>query len=412
MVDRDFLFRVLERFGFSPHWINFLKACIDGPWIFVLVNGSPQGFFQLSRGLWQGDPLPPFVFILLAKVLGRFIRHMRSEDKWKGVHVAAGVDAVTHQQFANYTILFGDASLREARIIKKTLDVFCDASDQQVNWAKSDIFFSNTDLRKQREIARILGVKVGTLPSRFLGTLLFGGPNRMSMLQRLMDSCVNKLEGWKSKWLTSAGRLLLLKSVLSAMPIYSMMCFKVLEKIVRSINQFMRFWNGKSEQDKIPLVAWDKVCQPKLAGGAGLRNWSLLNEAMGAKLIWQMYEKPDKKGVQILKHKYLDSNDRERIFTVRDPPRGSAIWNFLLSCRKVITDHITWQLGNGEKAIFWTDSWDGRPSLSLRGEVGQIRLVTEAHWGYKVRDYLVKVRSNGVDEWKWKDVDMLPLSPQ
>lgn len=152
-------------------------------------------------------------------------------------------------------------------------------------------------MRKQREIVRILGVNDGSLLGRFLGTPLFEGPNRMNMWQRLMDSCVNKLEGWKCKWLTSAGRLSLLKSVLSAMPIYSMMCFKVLEKIARSINQFMRklFWNGKSEKDKIPLVAWDKVCQPKLVGGAGLRKWCFLNEAMGAKLIWQMYEKQDQK---------------------------------------------------------------------------------------------------------------------
>lgn len=68
MVDQDFLFRVLERFGFSTHWINWVKACIDGLWIFVLVNGSLQGFFQSSKGLQQGNPLSPFLFILLVEV--------------------------------------------------------------------------------------------------------------------------------------------------------------------------------------------------------------------------------------------------------------------------------------------------------------------------------------------------------
>ncbi|XP_059064949.1 secreted RxLR effector protein 78-like [Cryptomeria japonica] len=124
MVDRDFLFQVLERFGFSSHWISWVKACIDGSWISVFVNGSPQGFFQSSRGLRPTNPLSPFLFILLAEVLGRFIQHLGSEDKWKGVLVAASVEAVTHQQFTDAAILFGDASFREACIIKKTLDVF------------------------------------------------------------------------------------------------------------------------------------------------------------------------------------------------------------------------------------------------------------------------------------------------
>lgn len=165
-------------------------------------------------------------------------------------------------------------------------------------------------------------MKSGTLPGRFLGTPLFGGGNRTHLWQILFDSCVNKLEGWKYKWLTSAGRLLLLKSVLLAMLIYSMMCFKIPNKISSSINQFMRnfFWNGKGEQDKIPLVAWDKVCQPRQVGGVGPRKWIFLNEAMGAKLIWQMYVKSNHKWVQILKHKYLDLLEDEKILTVREPP--------------------------------------------------------------------------------------------
>lgn len=148
--------------------------------------------------------------------------------------MVAGVDLVTHQQFVDNTILFGDASLHEAHIIRKSLDIFCIASGQQVNWSKSNIFFFNMDLRKQREIVRILGVNIGNLSGRFLGTPLFGGSNRTGLWHRLMDNYVNKLEGWKSKWLTLVGRLMLLKLVLLEMPIYSMMCLKVQRKLLKA----------------------------------------------------------------------------------------------------------------------------------------------------------------------------------
>lgn len=130
----------------------------------------------------------------------------------------------------------------------------------------------------------------------------------MELWHSLIDSSVNQLEGWKRKWLTLAGRLMLLKSVLSALPIYSMMALKIPEKVIRCINRGMRkfLWNGKEAKDKIPLMAWDKVCQPKLTRGASLRKWTFLNEALGAKLVWQMYSHPNQKWIQILKHKYLD----------------------------------------------------------------------------------------------------------
>lgn len=108
-----------------------------------------------------------------------------------------------------------------------------------------------------------------------------------------------------------------------------------------------------------------------------------------------MYLKPKQKWVQILAHKYLHSQHRKIILSIHDPPKGSTIWNFLVSCRKVIIDHMTWQLGNGEKVDFWKDSWDGRSTLSLRAEVEAIKQVAEQHWGLKVCDYMENSRRNG-----------------
>lgn len=220
---------------------------------------------------------------------------------------------------------------------------------------------------------------------------LFAGAGKIDIWKGLLDGCKAKMEGWKSKWLSLVGRILMLKLVVAAMPIFPMACFKLPGSIIKSMQQKMRkfLWNGNQEQDKVPLMAWDRVCKPKGGGGVGLCDWRLINEAMGVKLVWQMYSKPEQRWVIILQAKYLDSREKERILIVRDPPRGSTLWNFLVSCRSLITNHLSWRIGDGRKANFWQDSWDGHPSLESQAPQ-QIVLKTCQVWGSKVSDFLLQ----------------------
>lgn len=87
-------------------------------------------------------------------------------------------------------------------------------------------------------------------------------------------------------------------------------------------------------------------------GGAWLRKLSLQNLALGGKLSWKMYKCPNKLWSKIFQKKYLDSGDPQHIFTIVDTYRGSPTWNFLWSSRGIITSHISWKIGNGNKAKF------------------------------------------------------------
>ena len=112
-VNWEALFYLLDRMGFGLKWNGWIKACVTSIHFSVLVNGSPEGFFGSSRGLRQGDPLSPLLFLLIMEVLSRILKKSEENNLIRGFHVRAvnsvGVQ-ISHLLFTNDAILFCDAS--------------------------------------------------------------------------------------------------------------------------------------------------------------------------------------------------------------------------------------------------------------------------------------------------------------
>ena len=108
-VSWDTLFYFLERMGFGDQWRSWLKACITIVHFSILDNGSPAGFFGSSRGLRQGDPLSPLLFLLIMEVLNRILKKTEDDGLIQGFHVgptnSTGI-RISHLLFADDTILF------------------------------------------------------------------------------------------------------------------------------------------------------------------------------------------------------------------------------------------------------------------------------------------------------------------
>ncbi|XP_059076458.1 secreted RxLR effector protein 78-like [Cryptomeria japonica] len=118
-VSWNFLFEVLKKIGFKQKWLDCIKHCVSSMNYFVIFNKTVSSFFQATNGLRQGDPLSPFLFVLMAEVLGRSIKYSVGQGAWKGISIKGYMGPMSHSQFADDTILFGEASEREALIIKK-----------------------------------------------------------------------------------------------------------------------------------------------------------------------------------------------------------------------------------------------------------------------------------------------------
>jgi hypothetical protein len=126
-VNWSCLLHLLERMGFGRRWRLWIESCISSVQFSVLVNGSPEGFFSCSRGLRQGDPLSPLLFLLVMEVLSRMLRKVEEEGLIRGFRAGSNAAeglCISHLLYADDTILFCDADLDQLVYVRMVLTCF------------------------------------------------------------------------------------------------------------------------------------------------------------------------------------------------------------------------------------------------------------------------------------------------
>ena len=144
-VKLPFLYVVLLSFGFCSEFVRLIKASTDGPSLAPLVNGRPTDFFIASRGLRQGCPMSPFLYILMAETLSKKLVADKEARFIPGIRIARGVDPINHALFADDSLLLGGASLNFARAFSDTLLKYCLSSGALINKAKSVVYSWNVE---------------------------------------------------------------------------------------------------------------------------------------------------------------------------------------------------------------------------------------------------------------------------
>jgi hypothetical protein len=247
-VKHSFLFSILKAYGFSENFINWIKACISMPWVSPLLNGRPSNFFKASRGLRQGCPLSPFLYILLADSLSRKLEEERRKGNLPGLLIARGVKEINHSQFADDTLLLGSTTIRTAKRFQNILSSFLAASGGKLNISKCRIYGWHVPGHIKEQIARIFGFPIITTWNyfKYLGMPIFLSSYGSSAWLEIIGKISARIQNWGGRWLNPAGKIVLIKSVLSSLSIFQcsgLLAPKgILEKISRALRMLSLGW--------------------------------------------------------------------------------------------------------------------------------------------------------------------------
>ncbi|XP_040372300.1 uncharacterized protein LOC112166037 [Rosa chinensis] len=365
-VEWDFLEAVLLKLGFADHWVLLIMRCIRSVSLSTMVNGKPSAFFTPTRGIRQGDPLSPYLFLFVTDVLSTMLTKACSNQWLRPLHLTVPGPIISHLFFADDSLLFFQASRQNAMALVFLLKSYSTASGQQINYDKSMLYFSpNTHPALIVSITSILRVHSTDNPGSYLGLPTVWGRSKRAALGYVRDAVLRKIQGWKQASLSPAGKEIMIKAVAMALPAYPMSIFKFPKSLCVQINNALaKFWWGTNGDKGIHWKHWDLLCNPKSVGGLGFRSLQDFNLALLAKQGWRLLQNPSAKWAQVLKYRYFPNTS---FMEAKQGPSSSWVWASLLAGRDVLFKGSLWRVGNGHSIHLWNDKWiPNTPSFSTR----------------------------------------------
>nr|GEX03168.1 RNA-directed DNA polymerase, eukaryota [Tanacetum cinerariifolium] len=270
----DYLDLIMSKFGFGSLWRSWILGCLRNATSSILINGSPTQEFDIQRGLRQGDSLSTFLFILAMEGLHVLSRKEESLGLFKGVLIG----------YEGLKINVNKCSLLGIGI--------------------ADIEVSN--------LANHIGCAASSTPFKYLGVPVGGNMNRYSSWDVVINKFRYTLSQWKARLLSVGGRLTIIKSILSSLPVYYLSIYKMPVAVQHKLESLRSkfFIGGDLDARMMSWVRWNKCLASKEKGGLGIGSLYGLNIGLLFKWIWHFLYSPSDLWVKVIKFFH---GDRGRI---------------------------------------------------------------------------------------------------
>lgn len=396
-VEWAFLDRAMKSLGFSDRWCSVMMKCVTSVKYQVLINGTPYGDIKPSRGLRQGDPLSPYLFVLCTEILVQMIKKAEEKQLLSGLKVARGAPAVSHLLYADDSLFYCRRTYEEIHQLTQILQKYSLVSGQRVNYQKSSIYFGKHMSEERKETIKTkLGIQETGGEGVYLGLPESFGGSRVSILNYLKERISQKVQGWQMRFLSPGGKEVMLKSIAMALPTYTMSCFLLPKTLCRKIVATMAdyWWRNKRESRGMHWKSWDQLTKPKAVGDLGFRDLEAFNLALLGKQLWRMATCPESLLARIYRSRYYANSDP---FTASLGSRPSYAWRSIHAAQRLMKQGARVIIGNGQQTNVWREQWVQRkpargiqqtkPSLGSSGRTLSIDMT------------VAELMINGTTEW-------------
>ncbi|XP_023633512.1 uncharacterized protein LOC111829070 [Capsella rubella] len=257
-VEWPFLNALMLKMGFAQKWVDMIMFCISSVSYQVIINGTPKGHIKPSRGIRQGDPISPFIFILCTEALVAQLNEAEWQGKIQGLQIARASPSTSHLLFADDSLFFCRATPDQGTEVLNVIRRYGEASGQLLNEGKSSVMFGH-------EVSPVTRTNI---------------KNILSI----------QTEG------------------------------AILSKLSSAIANF--WWKTRSESNGIHWIAWDKLCTQHSEGGLGFRTLGEFNQALLAKQFWRLLRFPNSLLSRVLRGRYYRFSDPLQIVKANRPSYG------------------------------------------------------------------------------------------
>ncbi|KAL9659108.1 hypothetical protein QQ045_021151 [Rhodiola kirilowii] len=332
-----FLLNMLRALGFSEVWCDLIYRNIANCWYSIAWDGKCYGHFKSNRGVRQGDPLSPSLFLIAMEFFSQMINQAFTNGKLTPYKPKGGRMDIHHLLYADDMLVFSNGHKNCVRKLLGFIYSFCDASGQMLNPDKSKIFFSKGFMASRRkDILELTNFREGKFPVIYLGAPLFPGKAKAIYFKYLEDVVKGQIASWAKNFLSISGRAVLISSVLSSVSIHTLSILPVPKVVINGLERLMRnFLWDRGASTRHHWVNWEVCCLPKDEGGLGMRNLQSVKKCLLSKLAWKFLQNSSL-WAKYARHKYLYSS------------YSSAIWSAIQPYIRRLRRNSCWEIGRGE----------------------------------------------------------------
>ncbi|KAH9779368.1 reverse transcriptase domain-containing protein [Citrus sinensis] len=423
-IEWPFLSAIMLKMGFDHDFIKLIMLCVSTVSYKFSRDGMDIGPIIPSRGLRQGDPLSPYLFIICAEGLSSLIHHHEKAGMLHGVRIARCAPCLTHLFFADDCFIFFKARDQEARVMKSILSMYGTASGQKINYNKSSISFSaNVNNEAVHSICSLLGVQAIDNQRNYLRLPSHIGRSKIIVFRYIRDRVWKRLQGWNQKLLSRAGKEILLKTVAQAMPNYAMNIFLLPKELCRELEKMMNsFWWGRKKNGSggINWMTWERMCKPKTHGGIGFKRLHLFNVAMLGNQDWCLLTNPNALATRLFKARYFPTSSFVEALLGSNP---SFFWRSILVAQPAILRGSRIQIRGGQQTIIGNTPWlpdkdsgfisSSLPANIASASVDSLMVPNQRRWDFDVANDIFNIRDRDLilqiplgsrldkDSWLW-----------